>query len=260
MAINEFINYFENDESFDEKRIYLPKDSVSYVADTHEVSYKITEAFNYRFVEYIQNTSNAYINTGINPTNKIRIETVLKCNSRKAQMQLFGCYGSKISIEVYTNGQQNASTLFAFSMQDISDGGDWVSTGVYSSDKLKFIWDGTQSKGTGENKNGLTIYNMDGTLLKYTAPRFAINANTLDTSTTIFICTCNPTGAGSGGVGVGRFTQMNIYSFKIINTNDNTVLRDFVPARRISDGVYGLYDNIDNQFYTSPNGTLFNGA
>lgn len=261
MAINEFINYFENDESFDEKRIYLPKDSVSYVADTHEVTYKTTEAFKYRFVEYIENPSNAYIDTGVNPDNRMIITAELQVMQRVAQIRVFGARGSTIGMEIYTNGQSNASTLFAYSMRDIKDGTDWISMTVYSANKVKFLLDTTPTQ-NGTGKTGLTIYNADGSVLKYVTPKYWINASpnatySYDTSVTIAICGFNYV-SGSTQV-FANSSKLRIYSFNILNTRTNTYTRKFIPARRISDGIYGLYDNVTNEFYTSPNGTLFTG-
>lgn len=218
----------------------------------------------YEQVEYIENPSNAYIDTGVLMTNKTRIETILKCNRRLAQMRLFGVEDSRIYGEVYTNGTSNSSTLFAFAMCDKSDNGDWISTTVYSSDKLKFIYDTTHTKGTGQDKLGLTIYYMDGTLFKYTSAKYYINASPNATfsysETNIYICTANPTMAAGGGVGVGRFAPINIYEFKIIDTRTNTVDRDFIPVKRINDNVYGLWDRANSKFYVSPNGTQFTGG
>ena len=212
----------------------------------------------YRRVEYIENPSNAYIDTDVLMTNKTRIETILKCNRRLAQMTLFGVM-DRVNGDVYTNGQRNGSTLFAFSMADASDGGDWISTGVYSANKLKFIYDTTYTKSAQENLFGLTIYNEDGTLLKYTSPKYYINAYSTSQAS-ICICTANPTLSANGGVGVGRFAPLNVYYFKIINTNNNTIVRDFIPVKRINDNVYGLWDKVEGKFYISPNGTQFTGG
>jgi len=216
----------------------------------------------YEQVEYITNPSTAYINTELIAFNTARIEAVLKANARKAQMQLFGVYGSTMSIELYCNSQSNSATVFAYSAQDISDGGDWISTGVWSTEKLKFVLDVTYTKANGENSRGLTIYNADGSLNKYISPKTLINNpnNRHSDTKPFYICTCDPNSSASGGVGVGRFAPINIYSFKIIDTRTNTVNRDFIPVKRINDNVYGLWDRANSKFYVSPNGTQFTGG
>lgn len=55
-----------------------------------------------------------------------------------------------------------------------------------------------------------------------------------------------------------RFSNTTIYSFQV--TKNNTLVRDLVPCKRDSDSVYGLYDLINNVFYTSPNGNNFIGG
>lgn len=42
--------------------------------------------------------------------------------------------------------------------------------------------------------------------------------------------------------------------------NNGTLVRDFVPALRDSDSKYGLYDLVTNTFYLSPNGNEFSGG
>ena len=72
----------------------------------------------------------------------------------------------------------------------------------------------------------------------------------------------------SNGINWGNFyifrnytsTQANIrlYSFKLY---DNlTLVRDFIPAKRNSDNVIGLYDKLNNKFYiNSGTGTFLPG-
>lgn len=56
-------------------------------------------------------------------------------------------------------------------------------------------------------------------------------------------------------VNTGDFTArpgiMRIWYFKIIDSRDNTVLRDYIPCRRKADGMVGLYDKVENKFYTN---------
>lgn len=50
----------------------------------------------------------------------------------------------------------------------------------------------------------------------------------------------------------GNYTQnsyMKLYSFKI--TRNNTLIRDYRPMKRISDGEFGLYDAVTQEFYTN---------
>ncbi len=51
--------------------------------------------------------------------------------------------------------------------------------------------------------------------------------------------------------GAYRPATMECYSFKV--WDNNTLIRNFVPCYRISDGVRGLYDNVNDVFYTNGN-------
>lgn len=47
----------------------------------------------------------------------------------------------------------------------------------------------------------------------------------------------------------------------LLNINDNDKpIRKFIPAKRKSDGVIGMYDLVGRKFYTSPNGVAFTGG
>ena len=49
-----------------------------------------------------------------------------------------------------------------------------------------------------------------------------------------------------------------IYFLKM--TENGMLVRDFIPVKRKSDGVIGLYDLVGRKFYTSPNGVAFTGG
>ena len=51
---------------------------------------------------------------------------------------------------------------------------------------------------------------------------------------------------------------INVYS--LIITYDGKPVRNFIPAKRKSDGVIGMYDLVGRKFYTSPNGVAFMGG
>ena len=64
-------------------------------------------------------------------------------------------------------------------------------------------------------------------------------------------------------VGLGTITNkeiniINVYS--LIITYDGKPVRNFIPAKRKSDGVIGMYDLVGKKFYTSPNGEAFTGG
>lgn len=47
----------------------------------------------------------------------------------------------------------------------------------------------------------------------------------------------------------------------LLNINDNgKPIRKFIPVKRKSDGMIGMYDLVGRKFYTSPNGVAFTGG
>lgn len=68
----------------------------------------------------------------------------------------------------------------------------------------------------------------------------------------IFLFACNENDSGSVSNVNGIRT---IYYCKMWNTG--TLVRDFIPVRRVDDGEVGMFDKITNRFYISPNGKHF---
>lgn len=68
---------------------------------------------------------------------------------------------------------------------------------------------------------------------------------------------------GSPNISISIFAQNNtswlsktkLYSCKIYK--DTTLVRDFIPAKRVSDGICGLWDKVNYKFYTDINGNNF---
>ena len=55
-----------------------------------------------------------------------------------------------------------------------------------------------------------------------------------------------------------QFAGMRVYSCTM--RVEGRIIKDFRPVCRLSDGKYGLYDIVNKQFHTSPNGVDFAGA
>lgn len=76
------------------------------------------------------------------------------------------------------------------------------------------------------------------------------NSNKTHTWGTSLFCTFNSQDKTS----VNRFIEAKLYYFKLFV--EGTLVRDMVPCKNSND-VVGLYDIVNNVFYTSPNGTAF---
>ena len=51
---------------------------------------------------------------------------------------------------------------------------------------------------------------------------------------------------------------MRLYALKM--WTDSVLMRDFIPAKRKSDGMIGLYDLVSGTFFTDANGGNFTGG
>lgn len=70
---------------------------------------------------------------------------------------------------------------------------------------------------------------------------------------------------GISGDFVGQKTIVFVQGYKgkcygVKISEGNQLVRHFIPVKRKSDGVIGMYDIIGRKFYTSPNGVAFTGG
>lgn len=56
----------------------------------------------------------------------------------------------------------------------------------------------------------------------------------------------------------GAFQKQRVYGLKL--WDGDTLVHSFIPVRRRSDEVIGMYDLVGKKFYTSPNGVAFTGG
>ena len=85
------------------------------------------------------------------------------------------------------------------------------------------------------NKNKLYIDNEE----IYTA-----STEPIISQNNVYLFATNTTGTVGFGGG-----SLKMYYFKI--WNNDTLVRDYIPCYRTSDGVIGLYDLVENKFYTN---------
>lgn len=57
---------------------------------------------------------------------------------------------------------------------------------------------------------------------------------------------------------IGNYQYQRVYGLKL--WNEDTLVHNFIPVRRRNDDKIGMLDKIDGQFYTSPNGVAFTGG
>ena len=175
----------------------------------------------YTELEYIQSSGTQYINTGFKPTGNTRVVVdFLAYNQTTAQQGIFGSRpGASGRFTLFT-GYSTASlqgdynTAMSLADQDVEISGLDLTKRVNISMSNKLVIDGTTVSSTAI-KSFTSTYDMY---------LFANN-----------------------NIGVVQLpSSLNLYSCAIYN--DNTLVRNFVPCKN-PDGVVGLYDSVNSQFY-----------
>ena len=175
----------------------------------------------YTELEYIQSSGTQYINTGFKPTGNTRVVVdFLAYNQTTAQQGIFGSRpGASGRFTLFT-GYSTASlqvdynTAMSLADQDVEISGLDLTKRVNISMNNKLVIDGTTVSSTAV-KSFTSTYDMY---------LFANN-----------------------NIGVVQLpSSLNLYSCAIYD--DNTLVRNFVPCKN-SDGIVGLYDSVNSQFY-----------
>lgn len=182
----------------------------------------------YTELEYLQSTGTQYINTGLAPSNLTRVTADFMVDSwGSGTTFLFGAQTS--NSQRYCLGFSSSGTMRNdYGAQYTSV--DIISTGVkYTVDKNKnvFTYSGsdatwTQTTETFENMLYMRLFARDY--------------------------------SSSPGYLKGRIYNLKVY-------NNDVLVRNFVPAKLNSDGTLGMYDVVNNKFYTNQGtGTFVAGA
>lgn len=186
----------------------------------------------YTEVEYIENTSSAYINTGFKPNQDTRITCEMQCVTSTNSVLHFGTggwdkvNGMWLTYETGVNGTLHIS---------------WLGKTVWSTYSSVH---GDYNRHTYDwNKNN--IY-KDGVLV---ASNTYANYSCPD-NLAIFTTILNGTSYETSLKMLGR-----VYWFKIYD--NGTLVRDLVPCVRDSDNIAGAYDLVNDTFYGSGNSNRF---
>ena len=191
----------------------------------------------YQEIEYIESTGDAIFDTGylVNPSTVIDMDCIVY-ESSKADWQFL--YGSRSST-------YDTATVFGFVVRNYHKGYVpelWISGEQLGTSSTFPYNERTILK---QNMNELTWYPVSTEV-----PVTITGTGSLPTSSTTL--------AVSGFKDGSTYTfgpKCRIYSLKISDVNG--VTRDYVPCYRISDGVVGLYDLINDTFRYSATSTAF---
>lgn len=208
----------------------------------------------YQEVEYLQTDGTAYIDTGVYPNNHLHVNGVFDnfevTGSNDASVPLFGCESNDIYYEVYYGRQplistNSTSTSFRFYYRNeeksITFSANYApTTGVI--DMNGMIFSVTLSPGVRSNSASAT-YDIDFTIDK-----------------TLYLFASNTSKVHIVGDEIVRQANLMLYSFQI--SDNDTLIRDFIPCYRKSDNEPGLYDTVNNVFYSNAadSGTFTVGA
>jgi hypothetical protein len=181
----------------------------------------------YTQVDYIEGHRAEYIDTGFKTTPKTKIETTFQFTQvTPTQQRIFGNYYSEtdgLVFTTYINGAGN----FAWACQNNT--GNWINTGITAdTNKHTFIVDSLN--------NSVSIDNYNATIT-------TTRTNNSLTSILLFVYRYE------NGVDKNTLSYLKMYSTKIYD--NNVLVRDFIPCYRNSDNVVGLYDIVNDVFYTN---------
>ena len=186
----------------------------------------------YQEVEYIESTGTQYINTGVNIATTDNITLTLEPRVSVGDKVFWGAYNSDSECCEVAMFSQSTYNKFRFNLQlpDTLTNNPAV---VYG-DKYTFVFDNGKWKYQDVYYGVTQADNL-------TAPAYIFARNRIDQHS------------------VDKYAQMRLYSCQI--ERGGSLIRNFVPCYRKSDNVIGLYDLVNNAFYTNAGtGTFLKGA
>ena len=200
----------------------------------------------YEQLEYAEATSDGrqYIDTGVKAISEAKIVADVMYTGTTGS----GTYKPLISSATGSNGNTKTSKTY----------GVWIWTDDSVSKWVMFF------SGSQINSSASVVQNEQCTI----EASWKSNSRTLyyngtskigGSTSSISPSTVNETmylPARNLGGNVNERGEFKIYSFKIYNPQ-STLVRDFIPARRLSDGAVGFYDAAGKTFFESLSGTSF---
>lgn len=188
----------------------------------------------YKPLEYIRNTSMTYngtkyryFNTGFKPTDKTHVEADFMIIGRTTQGLLFG-------LPDYTGTQPFFTVQTS---QTSSNGAGFFLVGN----------DGSTSRTYDLNKRYVVTLDVNGSDLIYNGVKTSLSANS-----TLATPWASSNNLQINGVqNTANVYRGNIYKhYRYTIKDDGTLVRDYVPAKRLSDDFTGFYDVVNQTFLT----------
>ena len=201
----------------------------------------------YQEVEYIESTGTQYIDTGFYPGVNPKIELELSFNGefkdesmRDTNVTTLAMFGSGNKKYIYQANFGNQSSHYNYILY-------WTNLGW--DENTRIIWNKTYDMSIINNKNTMTVTNNSATYGGVTIETEQ-TTTALDKPLVVF---------GSNYNGIMKpfdAYNMKLYSLKL--WNDNILERYMIPCYRKSDNIAGMYDVVNNVFYTNGGTGEFN--
>ena len=205
---------------------------------------------NYYRLEYLESSGTQYIDTGFLVTssnyNKLRICLDARPTSTAPGNSWWahglGGGGTSVTIlYVGIGGGSSNSSAFTY-----GSGTNDVTTSFKGSIGTRYKWDYDVARRT------YLVTTEDGSIVANDTETAQAAAGDSDNATLTIFCWKYTTGT------VGYCHSDQVYSYKLYE--NDVLVRSLIPAQRISDSVLGLYDEVNNTFYTNAgNGTFIAG-
>ena len=196
----------------------------------------------YTALQYIESTGTHWIDTGVKPTNNTNFDydfefiSVASWNSSK-WISIIG----ERALSDDTN-----STVDGYNMLSL-----WVNKDTF---QVAVNYGSVDTGGrSGTNANGRHVYKKSGNTFYIDDKSFYSASVSFSANYPIYVFGCN-----ESGVNELRTLKGRVYSLQI--SNGTTLIRNYIPAKRDSDGVVGLYDLVNSKFYTRAEGQIFGGG
>ena len=195
----------------------------------------ITLPDTYEKIGYIENTGSIYADLGfkLKANDRVELYTNISNPNSDTYNTIFGARNDETVNEYCLWTKYNNGNITYGRISDYQASVNVPRNIIIKlfTDKLKFGW-----------------YDTDGVLLQ----EFTSTTGTLtDTQYNCYLFARNTRNSVSGG----GYCLAKVYSFKVYNEN-NELIQYFVPARRKSDNIAGLYNVITNTFVTGRNGNF----
>ena len=188
----------------------------------------------YERLEYIESTNGGgqYINTGISGSTVIRkLETYHYLTTSNASQILFGNNQYYLFYREWDDSRSNYGVYLPNS--------GYVQTSIKMSPGYTYTYLDINADGTlkfSVEKSTDTTYENE--------VKTGTHSNTFNNGYNHYLFAYNNNGPA------GYYVACRMYMFRVYGEN-NILIRDFIPTRRKSDNVLGLFDNVNKVFYTN---------